>query len=105
MKHSTKVLPVAAAVTVLSTIACCLPLGAFGIATLSIAVALLGNWLVGSLSLLFLAVGLFQLYRATGACRKQSRSSIAILGLAAIIVLGVLLFPQPIAVLVADLFR
>ncbi|PYS50377.1 MAG: hypothetical protein DMG13_21110 [Acidobacteria bacterium] len=104
MKHSTKVLPVAAAVTVLSTIACCLPLGAFGIATLSIAVALLGNWLVG-LSLLFLAVGLFQLYRATGACRKQSRSSIAILGLAAIIVLGVLLFPQPIAVLVADLFR
>ena len=43
MKHSTKVLPVAAAVTVLSTIACCLPLGAFGIATLSIAVALLGQ--------------------------------------------------------------
>ena len=107
MKHSAKVMPVAAAVTALFTLACCLPLsltGAAGIAALSIAVPLLRDWLIG-LSLLFLAVGVFQLYRDGGACRKRSRSSIAIFGLAAIIVLGVSLFPQAIAVLLADLFQ
>ena len=107
MKHPTKVVPVAAVVTALSTIACCLPLtltGAVGIASLSVAAALLGNWLLG-LSLLFLAIGVSQLYRVRGSCRQPSRSSIAILGLAAIVVLGVLLFPQPIAVVLADLFR
>ena len=104
MKPSTKVMPVAAVVTALSTLACCLSLSltaAAGIASLRIAIE--RNWLVG-ISTIFLAVGLFQLYRFKRNCRKSSRSGIVVFVLAAIIVLGVSLFPQAIAVVLADLF-
>ena len=106
MKPSTKVMPVAAAVTALSTLACCLPLSltaAVGIAGLSIAIEAFRNWLV-SISLAFLAIGLFQFYRFKRTCRKSSRSGIVAFVLAALIVLGVYLFPQTIAVVLADLF-
>ena len=107
MKPSTKVMPVAAAVTALSTLACCLPLSltaAVGIASLSIAIEPFRNWLVG-ISTIFLAIGLFQLYRFKRNCRKSSRTGIVVFVLAAIIVLGVSLFPQAIAVVLADLFQ
>jgi hypothetical protein len=106
MKPSTKVMPLAAAITALSTLACCLPLSltaAAGIASVSIAIEPFRNWLV-SISLILLAVGLFQLYRFKRTCRKSSLSGIAVFVLAAIIVLGVSLFPQAIAVVLADLF-
>jgi len=106
MKPSTKVMPVAAAVTALSTLACCLPLSltaAVGIATLSVVIEPFRNWLVG-ISTIFLAVGLFQLYRFQRTCRKSNRSGIVVFVLAAIIVLSVSLFPQVIAIALADLF-
>jgi len=57
-----------------------------------------------SVSLFFLAVSLFQLYRFKRTCRKISRSGIVAFSIAAIIVLGVYLFPQVIAVVLGGLF-
>jgi hypothetical protein len=50
MKHSTKVMPVAAAVTALSTIACCLPISlttALGLAGLSMVMVPMPKWFMG----------------------------------------------------------
>jgi hypothetical protein len=106
MKPATKVMPVAAAVTALSTLACCLPIGlsaAIGVAGLAVAIEPYRHFFVIA-SVIFLAVGLFQLYRFKQTCRKGTRSGIAAFSIAAIIVLGVSLFPQVVAVVVADLF-
>jgi len=106
MKPATKVMPVAATVTALSTLACCLPLSlstAIGVAGLAVTIEPYRHWFV-SVSLLFLAVGLFQLYRFKQTCRTSSRSGIVAFSIAAIIVLGVYLFPQVIAVVLAGLF-
>ena len=99
-------MPVAAAVTALSTLACCLPLSlgaAVGIAGLGLAIEPYRGWFV-SAAFAFLTVGLFQLYRFKRLCRNSSRSGIVFFSLAAIIVLGVSLFPQAIAAVLADLF-
>ena len=106
MKPATKVMPVVAAVTALSTLACCLPVSlsaAIGVAGLAVAIEPYRPWFV-SLSIFFLAVGLFQLYRFKRTCRKSSRSGIVVFSIAAIFVLGVSLFPQVIAVVLAGLF-
>jgi hypothetical protein len=106
MKPATKVMPVAAAVTAVSTLACCLPLSlsaAIGVASLAVAIEPYRHWFV-SVSVFFLAVGLFQLHRFKRTCRKSSRSGIVFFSIAAIIVLGVSLFPQVVAVVLADLF-
>src|SRR5215510_5469096 len=106
MKPATKVMPVAAAVTALSTLVCCLPLSlsaAIGVAGLAVAIEPYRHWFV-SLSVFFLAIGLFQLYRFKRTCRKSSQSGIVVFAIAVIIVLGVSLFPQVIAVVLADLF-
>ena len=99
-------MPVAAAVTALSTLACCLPLSltaAAGIAGLSIAIEpFRGGFVV--VAVILLGVGLFQLFRFRRTCRTNSRSGIAVFAVAAIIVLGVSLFPQVIAVALANLF-
>ena len=99
-------MPLAAAVTALSTLACCLPISltaAIGIAGLSLAVEPFRNWLV-IIAFGFLSIGLVQLYRFKRSCRQIAQSEIVLFGLAAIIVLGVSLFPQAIAVVMADLF-
>jgi len=106
MKPPTRAMPVAAAFTALSTLACCLPLGlsaAIGIASLGVMLEPYRGWLVG-ISLLFLAIGIFQLYRFKRTCRKNSRSGIVVMVVAVIVVGGVSLFPQVIAVVLADLF-
>jgi hypothetical protein len=106
MNPNTKVMPVAAAVTALSTLACCLPLSlsaTIGVASLAVAIEPYRNWFV-SVSVFFLGVGLFQLYRFKRTCRKGSRSGIVVFSIAAIIVLGISVFPQVIAVVLADLF-
>src|SRR5262245_22661083 len=106
MKPATKVMPVAAAVSAMSTLACCLPLSlsaAIGVAGLAVAIEPYRHWFV-SVSVFFLTVGLFQLYRFKRICRKSSRSGIIVFSIAAIIVLGVSLFPQVIAVVLAGLF-
>ena len=106
MRSSTKVMPVASAITALSTFACCLPISlsaAVGIATLGVVFERYRSGLI-AISILFLAIGVFQLYRFKRTCRKSSVSDIVIVVLAGIIVVGVSLFPQAIAVLLADLF-
>src|SRR5215471_3858424 len=99
MKPSTRAIPVAAAITALSTLACCLPLSlsaAIGSATLSVVLEPYRNRL-SAISILLLAIGTFQLYRFRRRCRKNSVSGIVIMVLSGIIVVSVSLFPQVIA--------
>jgi len=106
MKLSTKIMPVAAAVAALSTLACCLPLSlsaAVGVATLGVLLEPYRTGLI-AISITFLAIGVFQLYRFKRTCRKNSVSDIVVVVLSGIIVVGLSLFPQAIAVLLADLF-
>jgi uncharacterized membrane protein YidH (DUF202 family) len=104
MKHSEKITPVAAAISALSTIACCLPSGiaaAAGAAGLGVVVEPLRPWLVG-LSIVLLVLGFVQLYRSNRSCRRRSPASIAVFSISAIVVVGLLLFPQISAGLLAS---
>ncbi len=104
MKHSEKITPVAAAISALSTIACCLPSGmaaAAGAAVLGVVVEPLRPWLVG-LSIVLLVLGFVQLYRSNRSCRRRSPASIAVFSISAIVVVGLLLFPQISAGLLAS---
>lgn len=97
MKPSTKVMPVAAAFTALSTLACCLPLSlsaaVVGLASLSIVLEPYRGGLIG-VSIMLLLVGVLQLYRFRRTCRQNSLSGIVVVVLAGIIVVSVSLFPQ-----------
>jgi hypothetical protein len=96
--------PVAAVVSALGTLACCLPwgiAGAVGALGLSAALTKLQPWLIG-LALLLLGVGVFQLYRKR-TCQRRSRLSMILLAASAAIVLAVVAFPQVVAGLMADL--
>jgi hypothetical protein len=107
MKPTTKFMPLAAALTALSTLACCLPFSlaaAFGIGGLGILLEPYRGWLI-AVSVVLLGTGIFELYRFRLTCRKNSRSGILVLVLAVIIVVGVALFPQAIAVVLADLLQ
>lgn len=95
--------PIAAVVSALATMACCLPLGFAGAAAalgLSTALGKLQPWLI-ALAVLFLAVGVLQLYRRK-TCRRRSRLSIVMLATSAVIVLAVIAFPQVVAELLAS---
>jgi uncharacterized membrane protein YidH (DUF202 family) len=105
LKHSEKVAPVAAGLSAISTMLCCLPSGigaAAGAAGLGVVVEPLRPWLV-ALSIGLLAVGFVQLYRSNRACQRRSPVSIAIFAIAAIVVLGVLVLPQLTAGLLANI--
>jgi cadmium resistance protein CadD (predicted permease) len=104
VKHAEKLAPVAAAVTAVSTLLCCLPLGlAAAVATASLAsiVSSYQRWFVAA-SLLLLGVGLVQLRRAQRVCRTRPTSSIVVFVVSAVVVLLVVLFPQMLASLLAD---
>jgi len=96
---------VAAAFMALAALACCLPLGfagALGVLALSEMFDKLQPWFLGAAGVL-LAVGIFQAYRGQKSCqRRASRFSLVVLALSAATVLAVLLFPQHLAVLLAD---
>jgi len=99
MKHSEKITPVAAEVSALSTVACCLPSGiaaAASAAGLGVVVEPLRPWLVG-LSSALLVLGFVQLYRSNRSCRRRS----PVFLISAIVVVGILLFPQISAGLLA----
>ncbi len=96
--------PVAAIVSAVATIGCCLPLGflgALGAAGASVLVASLRPWLLGA-SVILLGVGFFQYFRAASCGVKRSVLSITLLWAATLIVLALALFPQPIAAFLAD---
>jgi uncharacterized membrane protein YidH (DUF202 family) len=104
MKHTEKITPVAAALSALSAIACCLPSGiaaAAGAAGLGVMVEPLRGWLVG-LSVALLVLGFVQLYRSNRSCRRRSPISIAVFSVSAIVVAAILLFPQITAGLLAS---
>ena len=103
-KHTEKLAPVAAAVTALTTMACCLPMGiaaAVATAGLSTVVAEYQGWLLGAAGVM-LAVGFAQLRGATRSCARRSLSSVIVYCLSAAIVLVVVFFPQALASAMAD---
>jgi hypothetical protein len=94
-----------AMVTSLLTLGCCLPLpflGAAGLAGASVFLSAARPWLLG-LSVLLLGAGLFQVYRGMKCRARQSRIALVLLGLAAGLVVFLLLFPQMLAGLLADI--
>ncbi len=102
MKGSERVAPVAAAVSALAALACCLPLGiagAVGALGLSLVLASLRPWLLAFAGI-FLGIGLLQLYRGQKRCRR-SPLSVILFAMCAAVVLAVVLFPQQLAELMA----
>lgn len=104
MKHVEKVTPVAAALTSLATLVCCLPMGfaaAAVTASLSVVVATYQHWFLG-VSVVLLIVGTVQLQRVQRTCATRPYGAIIVFALSAVIVLLVVLFPQVVAGIVAD---
>jgi len=96
---------VGAILTSLLTLGCCLPLpflGAAGIAGASVFLAGARPWLLG-LSVIFLGVGFFQIDRGMRCRARQSKTAIALLSLATIVVVLLILFPQVVAGILADI--
>jgi hypothetical protein len=105
MKHIEKLAPIAAAASAISCIACCLPLGfaaAAGFAGLGVVLDPLRPWIMG-LSAVLLATGVWQLYRRPKVCAPRSRASIVIFWCCAIVVVAMIVAPQLVAGLLADL--
>jgi hypothetical protein len=95
--------PVAAVMSTMAALVCCLP---WGLAAAAGALGLSAfftrfqaEFLV--LALVLLAVGLIQILRRGRTCRRRSRTEIAIWAIAAVIVLAIALFPQWVASLLA----
>lgn len=105
MKHGEKLAPVAAMVSALSCMACCLPLGfgaAAGLAGLGVVLAPLRPWLMG-VSAVLLLFGMWQLYRRPKVCRPRSRASLVLFWICAVVVLALMVAPQLVAGFLADL--
>src|SRR5258706_14868011 len=103
MRVTERAAPIAAALSALATLACCLPFGiagAVGALGLSVVLASMRSWLIG-IAVLLLGFGGWQLYRGQRACRRKSPLSLIVFGLSASIVLAVLIFPHKIAELLA----
>ena len=104
MKHTEKIAPVAAALSAVATLACCLPI-AFAAGSAMAAVAVLAGtyrWWFIAASVGLLGVGAAQLLHARLACRSRSGPSTELLLASAAIVALVLFFPQVVAGLLAD---
>jgi hypothetical protein len=94
-----------AMVSSLLTLGCCLPLpflGAAGLAGASVFLSAARPWLLG-LSVVLLGVGFFQVYRGMKCRARQSRVALVLLGLAAVLIVFLLFFPQVLAGLLADI--
>jgi len=104
MKNTEHVTPVAAAVTALSTLLCCVPTSfAAAIATTSagVFVAQHQGWFLAA-SVVLIAIGVIQLRRATVCSTGRKRWSAIVLAVSAGIVVAVVFFPQVLAGLMAD---
>jgi hypothetical protein len=104
VKIAERAAPIAAAISALATLACCLPVGiagAVGALGLSVALASARPWLIG-LALTLLSVGLFQLYGRQRSCQRRSRLSLVLFGVSAIIVVSVIAFPHRLAGVLAS---
>lgn len=105
MKHGEKAAPLAALVSAISCMACCLPLGlsaAAGLAGVAVVLDGLRPWLL-TISAGLLLFGLWQLYKRPRVCRPRSRVSLAIYWICAGAVAAMLIAPQLVAGFLADL--
>lgn len=105
MKHTEKLAPVAAVVSAISCMACCLPIGiaaAAGSAGLAVILEPFRPYMM-AISAGLLVFGLWQLYRKGRTCQRRSRASIAIFWSCAAIVVVMIIAPQFLANLLADL--
>ncbi len=105
MKHGEKLAPVAALVSAISCMACCLPFGiaaAAGAAGLGAAVEPARPYLMAASGLLLL-FGVWQLYRGGRTCHRRSRASIVVFWTCAALVVAMILVPQIVANFLADL--
>ena len=103
MKHGEKLAPVAAVISAVSCLACCLPFGiaaAVGAAGLSVVLDAARPFLLGAAGLLLL-FGLWQLYRSRGMCQRRSRAGLATFWICAVIVASVAIAPQVVGGLLA----
>jgi hypothetical protein len=94
-----------AMVSSLLALGCCLPLpflGTAGLAGASVFLNAARPWLLG-LSVILLGVGFLQVYRGMKCRSRQSRTALVLLGLAAVLVVFLLFFPQVLAGLLADI--
>lgn len=104
MATGERVAPIAAVVSAVSTLLCCLPVsfvGALGAATLSTVALQYRAWLIGG-SVTLLAIGFLQVYRRSPRCARRSRISLVVLWTSAIVVAVLVLMPQLVATLLAD---
>ena len=101
---SERLTPVMAAVSAVSTLACCLPIGVaatFGAVGVLAALGRYRSWLLG-LSVVLLAIGSVQIVRAKRSCRPGSQASLVILIVSAIVVIAMFVFPEAIAAFLVD---
>jgi len=90
----------------MATISCCLPLGfaaALGAGALSAFFTTLRPWLLG-LSVALLGLGFWQQHRAKRCGVRGRLLGNVLLWAAVVVVLGMILFPQEIAGVIADRF-
>jgi ABC-type Fe3+ transport system permease subunit len=103
VKHGEKVAPIAALVSALSCLACCLPFGiaaAAGIAGLSVVLDGLRPYLL-AISGVLLLFGLWQLYRSPAACSRRTRTGLTVFWTCTVLVAMVAFQPQLIAAMFA----
>lgn len=96
----------AAIVSSVATISCCLPIGfaaALGAGAASAFVTTLRPWLLG-LSIVLLGFGFWQQYCAKQCAIRGRLLGNVLLWAAVVVVLGMILFPQEIAAVIADRF-
>jgi hypothetical protein len=94
----------AAIISSLATIGCCLPFGfaaALGAGAASAFVTTLRPWFLG-LSIVLLGFGFWQQHRAKACAVRGRLLSNVLLWSAVVVVLGMILFPQEIAAFIAD---
>jgi hypothetical protein len=105
VKHGEKLAPVAAVVSALSCMACCLPLGiaaAAGAAGLSVVLEPVRPYLMAVSGALIL-FGVWQLYRRGPSCQRRSRASVVVFWTCAAVVALMMIAPQIVANFLADL--
>lgn len=107
MRRGTGVLAsVAAILSSFATIACCIPLGfaaALGVGAASAFFSTVRPWLLG-LSVALLGIGFWQQRRAKQCAIKGRLFGAVLLWVAVLVVVGMILFPQQVAGLMADVY-
>ncbi|HEV2195513.1 MAG TPA: hypothetical protein VGR55_08010 [Candidatus Acidoferrum sp.] len=97
---------VGAIISSIATISCCLPIGfaaAIGAGAASAFFTTLRPWLLG-LSVVLIGLGFWQRHRAKQCGLRGRWAGTVLLWMAVVVVLGMILFPQEIAALIADHF-